>query len=124
MTESLVDADGFPRNDIDVHQIRNARHQIICLQNDLKSLLKQIEAGLHAVHAEAKTSSGGSDSAKMRNLVMDDSSSPSNSGGGFAATGSEPMDQQPVLLPIVLVNLVSPSSPAELAVGSFCYYLR
>lgn len=54
MTESLVDDFGFPRNDIDVYQVRQARNQIICLQNDLKTLLKEIEQGLSEVHAEAK----------------------------------------------------------------------
>lgn len=54
MTESLVDDSGFPRNDIDVYQVRQARNQIICLQNDLKALLKEIEQGLSEVHAEAK----------------------------------------------------------------------
>lgn len=46
MESPLVDADGFPRNDIDVYQVRHARHQIINLQNDLKALLKEIEKGL------------------------------------------------------------------------------
>ncbi len=46
MRESLVDDDGYPRNDIDVYQVRHARHQINTLQNDLKSLLKEIEKGL------------------------------------------------------------------------------
>lgn len=54
MTESLVDDFGFPRNDIDVYQVRQARNQIVCLQNDLKALLKEIEQGLIEVHAEAK----------------------------------------------------------------------
>lgn len=30
MQESLVDEQGFPRNDIDVYKVRHARHQIIC----------------------------------------------------------------------------------------------
>lgn len=54
MNEPLVDADGFPRNDIDVYQVRTARSQIICLQNDLKELMKEIERGLGDVHADAK----------------------------------------------------------------------
>lgn len=52
--ESLVDAEGFPRNDIDVYQVRQARHQIVCLQNDLKALMKEIEQGLIEIHADAK----------------------------------------------------------------------
>lgn len=30
MDDPLVDADGFPRNDIDVYKVRHARHKIIC----------------------------------------------------------------------------------------------
>lgn len=30
MHEPLVDAEGFPRNDIDLYQVRTARHKIIC----------------------------------------------------------------------------------------------
>ena len=36
MEEQLVDEEGFPRNDIDVYQVRHARHRIICIRNDLK----------------------------------------------------------------------------------------
>lgn len=54
MNESLVDGDGFPRNDIDVYQVRTARSQIIHLQNDLKVLMKEIEKGLTDVHADAR----------------------------------------------------------------------
>ncbi|XP_027194302.2 26S proteasome non-ATPase regulatory subunit 9 [Dermatophagoides pteronyssinus] len=43
MTESLVDSEGFPRNDIDINLIRTARNRIICLQNDLRALMSQIE---------------------------------------------------------------------------------
>lgn len=50
MHESLT-VDGFPRNDIDVYQVRNARHKIICLQNDLKALTNSIEKGLESIHA-------------------------------------------------------------------------
>lgn len=55
MNETLLDAEGFPRADIDVYAVRQARHQIICLQNDLKSTMKEIEHGLINVHTEART---------------------------------------------------------------------
>lgn len=57
MAESLLDAEGFPRADIDVYAVRQARHEIICLQNDLKAIMKEIEQGLINVHAEARTNS-------------------------------------------------------------------
>lgn len=55
MHESLVDEFGYPRNDIDVMQVREARNKIICMQNDLKVLMKQIENGLEDIHSDART---------------------------------------------------------------------
>lgn len=58
MNDPLVDAEGFPRNDIDVYKVRHARHRIICLQNDHKSLMKSIERGLAEVHRDLLGSNG------------------------------------------------------------------
>lgn len=30
MHDALVDAEGYPRQDIDVYQVRHARHRIVC----------------------------------------------------------------------------------------------
>ena len=30
MNDALVDSEGYPRADIDVYQVRHARHKIIC----------------------------------------------------------------------------------------------
>ncbi|KPJ00727.1 26S proteasome non-ATPase regulatory subunit 9 [Papilio xuthus] len=57
MHDSLVDSDGYPRNDIDVYKVRHTRHQIICLQNDHKAIMKRIEEGLYEVHSEFRGSS-------------------------------------------------------------------
>lgn len=61
MEDSLVDSEGFPRNDIDINQVRLARNRIICkwqycpyliiftfvlhvgLNNDIRDIMKQIE---------------------------------------------------------------------------------
>ncbi|KAM7536946.1 hypothetical protein Aperf_G00000073740 [Anoplocephala perfoliata] len=39
----LVDAEGFPRNDIDLVAVRTARNRIICLNTDYKELMLQLE---------------------------------------------------------------------------------
>ena len=36
----LVDAEGFPRADIDIPQIRSMRGRVACLQNDLTAVMK------------------------------------------------------------------------------------
>ncbi|XP_055371625.1 26S proteasome non-ATPase regulatory subunit 9 [Condylostylus longicornis] len=96
MTGSLIDNEGFPRNDIDVYQVRTARNQIICLQNDLKALMKEIEKGIHEVHAEAAAAS----------------SSTSGSTKTIGLNSKEPEDELP-LVAICKVDLVFEGSPAE-----------
>ncbi|XP_065212079.1 26S proteasome non-ATPase regulatory subunit 9 [Planococcus citri] len=56
MNEALVDAEGYPRADIDVYQVRHARHKVICIRNDLKKIMIEIEKCLHAIHAEGSLS--------------------------------------------------------------------
>ncbi|KAL8673578.1 MAG: hypothetical protein Q9168_002010 [Polycauliona sp. 1 TL-2023] len=55
MNTSLTTFDGYPRDDIDIAQIRTTRARIIRLRNDYKSLMSSIEAGLHDHHAQARS---------------------------------------------------------------------
>ncbi|XP_046751074.1 26S proteasome non-ATPase regulatory subunit 9 isoform X2 [Diprion similis] len=91
MNDPLVDSDGFPRDDVDVYQVRHARHKIICLQNDHKTVMRQIETGLHQVH-----SMSGSQTQQPEPSV--------NS-----------VEENTLSEPFLKVNLVSSASPAELA---------
>ncbi|XP_055963196.1 26S proteasome non-ATPase regulatory subunit 9 [Sorex fumeus] len=54
MNEPLVDCEGYPRADVDLYQVRTARHNIICLQNDHQAVMKQVEEALHQLHARDK----------------------------------------------------------------------
>jgi len=58
MDDPLVDSEGFPRNDIDVYQVRTARHNIRCKNNDLKKIVGKIETGLHNIHAQVREGAG------------------------------------------------------------------
>ncbi|XP_060763606.1 26S proteasome non-ATPase regulatory subunit 9 [Neoarius graeffei] len=51
MHAPLVDMEGYPRADVDLFQIRTARHSISCLQNDHKAIMVEIEEALHKLHA-------------------------------------------------------------------------
>ncbi|XP_026750523.2 26S proteasome non-ATPase regulatory subunit 9 [Galleria mellonella] len=59
MREPLVDSEGFPRNDIDVARVRHARHRIICLQNDHKDKMKEIEVALDEFYAGGRADGAG-----------------------------------------------------------------
>ncbi|KAI3372819.1 hypothetical protein L3Q82_023278 [Scortum barcoo] len=52
--DPLVDEEGYPRADVNLYQIRTARHNISCLQNDHKQIMKEIEEALHKLHAREK----------------------------------------------------------------------
>jgi 26S proteasome non-ATPase regulatory subunit 9 len=54
MKGPLVDNEGYPRSDIDVYAVRQARNKIIRLQNDHKVVMKVIEEKLYQIHSEAK----------------------------------------------------------------------
>jgi len=89
MTEPLVDQEGYPRNDIDVYQVRHARHKIICFQNDFKALTKRIDSSLAKYHQRLKEQGTNGTPMEVDNAAPD-----------------------VVLSPIAKVNLVSEGSPA------------
>lgn len=106
MDGPLIDGDGFPRNDIDVYQVRQARQQIICLQNDYKALMKEIEKQMHKLHSEAAESQTQLLSINTATLRLEgDNDVPTTS-------MSPPLVVPPVKV-IVKVNMISPGSPAE-----------
>lgn len=110
MDGPLIDGDGFPRNDIDVYQVRQARQQIICLQNDYKALMKEIEKQMHKLHSEAAESQTQLLSINTATLRLEgDNDVPTTS-------MSPPLVVPPVKV-IVKVNMISPGSPAEEAVS-------
>ncbi|KAG5440748.1 hypothetical protein PCK2_000184 [Pneumocystis canis] len=85
METPLIDADGFPRSDIDVVSVRMARSRINQLKNDYHALTNNIQATLHALH----------DSRISDN--------------------SKEVLQEPVYKPYARVNYVIHQSPAALA---------
>ena len=44
----LVDREGFPRADVDVHATRLLRNRLACLNTDHRELMGQIEQSMHA----------------------------------------------------------------------------
>ncbi|RZC35370.1 PDZ 2 and/or GRASP55 65 domain containing protein [Asbolus verrucosus] len=94
MNDPLVDTEGFPINSIDVYQVRHARHGIICLQNDHKAIMKQIENGLQGYYSSA--------GAQVNVQDIEMKSEPA----------SRPVAHE---TPFAKVTLVTPGSPAEFA---------
>jgi 26S proteasome regulatory subunit N4 len=97
MQTSLTTFDGFPRDDIDVAQVRVTRARIIALRNDWKELMDKIEKGLHEHHAELQRSGA---------LDKPDPAT---------ASVTAPAVQTPAApeTPFAKVNSVEPGSPAN-----------
>ncbi|KAI9806398.1 MAG: GTP-binding nuclear protein gsp1/Ran [Piccolia ochrophora] len=97
MNTSLTTFDGYPRNDLDVAQIRTTRARIIYLRNDYKALMSRIEAGLHEYYA---------------------SQAVEQAEGRRVGSTEQPTDSQPapaeaaVETPFAHINSVEPDSPA------------
>lgn len=80
--------------------MRLARQQIICLQNDLKELYKSIETGVQKYFEETKEHLGSTKNPPEHRIQTD---------GAGSSSSTVVQDSQP----IVVVNLVTPKSPAE-----------
>ncbi|XP_049289714.1 26S proteasome non-ATPase regulatory subunit 9 isoform X2 [Anopheles funestus] len=46
LSEPVTDGESYPRSDIDVYAVRQARNSIIYLQNDRKKIMAEIEKGM------------------------------------------------------------------------------
>ncbi|KAG5366403.1 26S proteasome non-ATPase regulatory subunit 9 [Yarrowia sp. B02] len=105
MTTPLT-VDGFPRADIDVHQIRSTRHQIIRLENDIAAVQKELEDAVMGHWAER-----GTETKAATNGVTSNGSS-NGSSNGTTTTATTTIDH---VVPFATVGAVSAGSPAASA---------
>ncbi|KAF3056644.1 26S proteasome non-ATPase regulatory subunit 9 [Daldinia childiae] len=73
METPLTTADGFPRADIDVAQIRTTRARIIRLKNDYKDLLNTLEKYLHEHFASIQDADDVAPGSANRTEMLGDS---------------------------------------------------
>ncbi|KAL7754103.1 putative 26S proteasome regulatory subunit [Sorochytrium milnesiophthora] len=92
LDEPLVDRDGFPRADVDVYNVRIVRSKIVRRRNDLKDVMKRIEASLHDLHQATQEALSRGESIDIRD----------------AATSNSPRPT-----PFARVDAVAPDSPAK-----------
>lgn len=52
LSGNLIDEEGFPRADVDLYQVRDARNKIARYQNDHRAVMKEIEKALHDLHSK------------------------------------------------------------------------
>jgi 26S proteasome non-ATPase regulatory subunit 9 len=133
----LVDDEGFPRADIDVYAVRQARHTLATMANDEKAVCDELMTALEELHSIADElekrgalpASAGSRSTKRATSAEAGSSSavsasshPVAAGAGQQQRPSDPHHlrefvSSPVLFAVTDVAARSPASDAGLRAG-------
>ncbi|KAH8435291.1 putative 26S proteasome non-ATPase regulatory subunit Nas2 [Aspergillus melleus] len=105
MNTTLTTFDGYPRDDIDIAQIRTIRTKIIRLRNDHKDAMTHLERKVHEQFTNLQRAQGSttSDNANGTNGTRSDSNDTSLSNAGALGPA------------FARVNSVVPASPADQA---------
>ena len=108
----LVDREGFPRADVDVHATRLLRNRLACLNTDHRELMGQIEQSMHALHAAAAADGTVSTGSAPAARSTPAAAAPS---GSDAPAPSAAANGHTQLKPFALVDSVDPAGPAAAA---------
>ncbi|KAJ5971661.1 uncharacterized protein N7479_001579 [Penicillium vulpinum] len=100
MTSSLTTFDGYPRDDIDIAQVRTTRVRIIHLRNDHKEVMRLLEKGIHAHFANLQNTQG---------------AGPTTNGTNVAPIAQSLTNNTALGAPFAKVNSVVSGSPADQA---------
>ncbi|XP_062193765.1 uncharacterized protein LOC133897167 [Phragmites australis] len=103
ITGGLVDAEGFPRSDIDIPNVLAQRRRLSELRNDHTDITNKIDKNLEVLH-----------SAKLsRNEQSTSSRSGTTASSHNGLSQSEPMEEDPVTrLPFAMIDEIADGSPA------------
>ncbi|KAI5815092.1 hypothetical protein BZA77DRAFT_317001 [Pyronema omphalodes] len=114
MKTSLTTFDGYPRDDIDIAQIRTTRTRIIRLRNDYKDIMKQIELGLHAHHAAISAASEKEAEEEAEKAAAAAAAAATEKlASGSSLTSAVVTATAEVTTPFAKINSVESESPAE-----------
>ena len=111
LTGALVDADGFPRSDVDIIAARRERQRHAVLQTDMSAVMSEIAQELATMHTAARdagaVSSGRPPAGRAPSGAGLGDGAPRENGEAAAAPGLESAT------PIAVISGVVPGSPAE-----------
>lgn len=118
---NLVDEEGFPRSDIDIHAIRSQRHRLAVLKTDYKTLSAELEKALQAAlpprSNDEDTTPRVSETAPAVTATSLMNSSAQNGSRADSTSAQRQLGSASdhTRVPFALVDSVSPGSPASAA---------
>ncbi|CEP13398.1 hypothetical protein [Parasitella parasitica] len=110
MDTPLIDNEGFPRSELDIHTIRASRNMIYRLRNDHRDIMSEIEKILHRIHQVKKANDEATGTT-----TAPSTSSPSNTTSSTSASNMNPSTIIEGPVAYAIVNAVAPDSPAYAA---------
>ena len=92
LKDPLVDAEGFPRADIDIFRVRSQRHRLAEINTDYRKLMKDIDEETKRVHTlKAAAPRINSSDDERKGATRDSSGSYGNSGSDIKYESIEPI---------------------------------
>ena len=120
--DALVDAEGFPRSDVDIFRVRELRNRLACINTDHKAVMKEIEAEMLRLHESLLAKSDNEnqkpeDSGSSSSISSSISSSSISSGGkdGSTIATTSVLAAYASLSPIGIISELADNSPAKQA---------
>ena len=111
LTGALVDADGFPRSDVDIIAVRRERQRHAVLQTDMSAVMSEIAQELATMHTAARdagaVSSGRPPAGRAPSGAGLGDGAPRENGEAAGAPGLESAT------PLAVISGIVPGSPAE-----------
>ena len=100
--DPLVDKEGFPRGDIDVHAVLEKRNRLAIINTDHKRVMKEIEILLEKLHSDLPK-------------FVDSSCRSSGNFDGSNVSTTPSSSSAPALRPFAIIDEILEGSPAQLA---------
>lgn len=125
LKDSLCDSEGYPRNDIDLYDIRRKRNRLAIINTDYKIIMKEIENELKIIYSNKNENNNEKINENENvNLIEQSSSSSSSSGSSSSSTAlsssslsinnSNNLIPKSILIPFAIIDEILPNSPAQL----------
>lgn len=124
LKDSLCDSEGYPRNDIDLYDIRRKRNRLAIINTDYKIIMKEIENELKLIYSNKNENNNEKINENENVDLIEQSSSSSSSGSSSTALSSSSSSlsinnsnnliPKSILIPFAIIDEILPNSPAQL----------
>tara|TARA_A100001015_G_scaffold320750_1_gene448319 strand:+ start:1636 stop:2388 length:753 start_codon:yes stop_codon:yes gene_type:complete len=111
----LIDSEGFPRADLDIHQIRIQRNRLAHLQTDHENNMKAIEKLLPQLHALYKANNTSNNNNNKKNNLTPSRKKTTTTTSSTNSSNNSISIANNIQYPIARVEKVDVNSPGELA---------